>query len=144
MTNAQKKLVNDLRGLGQGYKQIAATLGISANTIKSYCRRGNLARHDASKETESKENKDICKQCGTALQQPPGLKHKTFCSVECRVRWWSKNRNQSNGKSSVLKRCASCGTVFRSQASADRKFCGHACFFTARYGKEEPHDARTV
>jgi hypothetical protein len=144
VTNAQKKLAGDLRAAGQSYKQIAATLGISINTIKSFCRRGNLARHDASKETESKRSKDTCKQCETCLPQHPGLKHRTFCSAECRVRWWSKNRSRSNGRASVLKRCAQCGSVFRSQASANRKFCGHACFVTARYRKEARHDARTV
>ena len=145
MTNAQKQLVTDLRAVGQGYKQIAATLGVSANTIKSYCQRSNLTGHDAPKETEIKEKtNEACKQCGTPLQQQSGLKHRTFCSVECRVRWWSKNRNQSDGNASVLKRCEQCGSVFRSHASAKRKFCCHACFIMARYGKEARHDARTV
>ena len=144
MTNAQRKLVRDLRTAGQGYKSIAATLGISASTIKSFCRRGNVAKHDVSKESEIAGNKDKCKQCGCPLPQHGGLKHRSFCSTDCRVRWWSKNRSQLNGKSSVLKHCACCGSVFRSQVSANRKFCSHACFIITRYGKERPRDARTV
>jgi len=150
VTNAQKLLVGDMRAAGQGYKQIAATLGISANTIKSYCYRGNLTRHDASKETgikeinAIKENKEICKQCGVVLLQRSGLKQRTFCSAECRVRWWSKNRNQLDGASTVLKRCERCGAPFRSQLSAKRKYCGHACYVLAHYGKEARHDAGAV
>ena len=140
MTNAQKKLINDLRAAGQGYKQIAATLGISVNTVKSFCRRDNLTTHDASKETEIKENKDKCKYCKKDLRQYPSLMPRIFCSVECRTRWWSKNRNRSNGKSYVLKRCSQCDSMFRSQASAQRKYCCHACFIKARYGEEARHD----
>ena len=42
MTDAQKENIRYLRGEGLGYRAIAARLGISENTVKSFCRRNNL------------------------------------------------------------------------------------------------------
>ena len=42
MTTAQKQRIEYLRGKGDSYAAIAADLGISENTIKSYCRRNNI------------------------------------------------------------------------------------------------------
>ena len=42
MTTAQKQLIEFLRGKGESCAAIADDLGISENTIKSYCRRNNM------------------------------------------------------------------------------------------------------
>lgn len=42
MTDAQKENIRYLRGEGLGYRAIAARLGISENTVKSFCRRNDL------------------------------------------------------------------------------------------------------
>lgn len=39
MTDAQKENIRYLRGEGLGYRAIASRLGISENTVKSFCRR---------------------------------------------------------------------------------------------------------
>lgn len=48
MTDNQKAQIIKLRVAGNGYGKIARTLGISLNTVKSFCRRndinGNIAR----------------------------------------------------------------------------------------------------
>ena len=139
MTDTQKKLIVGMRTSGQGYKQIAETLGISANTIKSYCQRSGLTGGKVSNDDHIIEKKDTCKQCGAALAQRPNIKSKTFCSNECRIRWWSKNRNQSAGASTVAKCCAHCGLVFQSQVSAKRKYCCLACFIAAHQRKGDQH-----
>ena len=43
MTNEQKIQIAEMRKLGLGYIKIARNLGISENTVKSFCRRNNLA-----------------------------------------------------------------------------------------------------
>ena len=43
MTDDQKQKIIALRRDGAGYGQIAATIGISINTVKSFCRRHSLA-----------------------------------------------------------------------------------------------------
>jgi uncharacterized protein YjcR len=42
MTSFQKEQIHRMRSAGMGYAKIAASLGVSENTIKSYCRRNNL------------------------------------------------------------------------------------------------------
>ena len=137
MNDTQKRCAIEMRAAGRGYKQIAETLDISVNTIKSYCQRAGLTEHKAANDDPAEEQKDTCKHCGVALWQCPNMKPKTFCSDECRIRWWSKHRNQSGGASTVEKRCAHCGRVFRSQVSAKRKYCRLACFIAN--GKQEDH-----
>ena len=39
MTQGQKEQIDTLREQGNGYKRIAGILGVSVNTIASYCRR---------------------------------------------------------------------------------------------------------
>ena len=43
MTEEQKTKIQQLRQRGMGYIRIAQALGISENTIKSFCRRNRLA-----------------------------------------------------------------------------------------------------
>ncbi|MCD8003201.1 MAG: hypothetical protein LUG88_04735 [Clostridia bacterium] len=39
MTNEQKMIISSLRAEGMGYSSIARKVGISENTVKSFCRR---------------------------------------------------------------------------------------------------------
>ena len=49
MTEEQKEQIKDLRGKGEGYKKIAQYIGLSENTVKSFCRRMNAAKPEAVK-----------------------------------------------------------------------------------------------
>ena len=44
MTESQKQQIISFRRQGIGYLKIAQELGISQNTVKSYCRRNNLTK----------------------------------------------------------------------------------------------------
>ena len=46
MTNEQKLQIARLRRDGYGYVKIAQILGISNNTVKSFCRRNHLTGKD--------------------------------------------------------------------------------------------------
>ena len=48
MTNEQKARITTLRHDGIGYATIAAMLGISKETVKSFCRRNALTGNTAS------------------------------------------------------------------------------------------------
>ncbi len=78
MQPLQKHQIIALRRDGTGYGQIASTVGISINTVKSFCRRHDLT----GKKTDS-----VCEQCGRPVLQQPGRKHKRFCSDACRNKW---------------------------------------------------------
>lgn len=44
MTDEQKLDIISMRRAGAGYGKIASTIGISINTVKSFCRRHSLGK----------------------------------------------------------------------------------------------------
>ncbi len=72
MTDAQKEQVRYLRCEGLGYGAIATRLGISENTVKSFCRRNNLTG------VASKEPVVVCRNCGRPLPQYPKRNSENF------------------------------------------------------------------
>ena len=91
MTNEQKMMIISLRNEGLGYRRVAGRLGISENTVKSFCRRYKGDEPEA-------PVPGTCKCCGAPVTQTPGRKEKKFCSDECRVKWWNANPDQVNRK----------------------------------------------
>lgn len=84
MTEEQKSQIKAFRNNGLGYKLIAKELGISVNSVKSFCRRNE--HYDTPKDETPR-----CEQCGKALQNIPGQKKKRFCSDRCRQTWWNSH-----------------------------------------------------
>ena len=144
MTGYQKQAIQELRVRGLSYSQIAESLGLSANTVKSFCRRNPVDANDASKETGNEEKKQFCKQCGQKLKHKDKAKPKTFCRDACRRAWWNNHRDQMNRKAVYRVICAHCGTAFESYGNEHRKYCTHACYILDRFGKENSHDQRAV
>ncbi len=74
MTDAQKKMIAKMRGLGAGYTEVAKQLDLPVGTIKTYCRRNGLTgdRRDTQLKKKSKNTREndlidrqrIC--CGVA------------------------------------------------------------------------------
>jgi len=129
MTTVQKNEIARLRGKGIGYIKIAAALGISENTVKSYCRRNNLASGVAA-HTDNPIS-DRCRQCGEALsksRQPT----KRFCSDKCRMAWWKAHPEAVNRKAVYQFTCACCGQPFEAYGNAKRRYCSRACFGATR------------
>lgn len=73
MTALQKERIALLRSQGDSYARIADTLGISENTVKSYCRRNNIG---VAIKQEQPNPRDVCANCGCPLVHTPGSKHK--------------------------------------------------------------------
>ena len=91
MTNGEKMLIAQQRRQGVGYTEIARKLGMSVNTVKSYCQRNGIK--PAGKTAVKSDS--TCRQCGNTLQQIPGKKKKQFCSDACRMHWWHDHREMS-------------------------------------------------
>lgn len=85
MTNEQRMIVSALRAQGMGYGAIARKVGISENTVKSFCRRN--AQKEDKPVTGADEHQCLC--CGTPVAQNAGRKEKKFCSDKCRNKWWN-------------------------------------------------------
>jgi endogenous inhibitor of DNA gyrase (YacG/DUF329 family) len=134
MTNLQKQRIAELRGQGIGYARIAESLGISENTVKSYCQRNNLGGNMAVA-TQPADGQTFCRRCGKALTQSPGKKPIKFCSVECRAAWWKAHPDRLNKKALYRVTCSACGAEFTAYGNAKRKYCSHACYVAGRFGK---------
>lgn len=133
MTNAEKTKIEQMRKEGMGYSRIAKALGLSDNTVKSFCRRNNLT----GVYEEPKELPDgvrLCKCCGAQIKQTEGRKEKKFCSDTCRAKWWNTHLDQVKRKAIYEYECAYCKKPFTAYGNAHRKYCSHKCYLADRFG----------
>ena len=70
MTNREKLLITQQRRQGLGHTEIALKLGMSVNTVKSFCQRNGIKPICKSAGTGN----DTCRQCGSTLEHTPGKK----------------------------------------------------------------------
>lgn len=127
MTDEQKLGIISMRRAGAGYGKIASTIGISINTVKSFCRRHSLGK---------KVNESVCEQCGNPIEQQPGRKRKRFCCDLCRNRWWNKHLELVQRKAMYVIICMNCGKKFTVYGNQHRKFCSHTCYIEYRFGRK--------
>jgi endogenous inhibitor of DNA gyrase (YacG/DUF329 family) len=127
MTNEQRLLVTSLRRDGKGYGTIAKEVGLSINTVKSFCQRQKA--NEVQTETES-----VCLNCGRELVQTPGRKAKKFCCDECRTAWWNSHLDLVQRKAVYEYTCPTCGKKFSVYGDAKRKYCSHGCYIKDRFG----------
>ena len=110
MTTQEKQMIASLSENGLGYRKIAAQIGISENTVKSYLKRMTAA--DDQKEPDQPAAVFSCPQCGEEIRQIPGRKTKRFCSDSCRYKWWNSHPNQLQRESLRESTCPVCGKTF--------------------------------
>lgn len=127
MTNEQKKQLISLRRSGAGYGKIGQIIGISINTVKSFCRRHALT-------TEIKAF--VCDQCKNPVEQNIGRKRKRFCCDACRNKWWNSHLELVKRKAIYSFTCQNCGKQFSVYGNNHRKFCCHDCYIEYRFGGE--------
>ena len=132
MTKEEKNRIADLREQGLGYTKIAQVLGISVNTIKSYCRRNPSPKQIPERIVQSEH---VCKNCGVVVPQNPGRKEKQFCCDKCRNQWWNSHLDQVNRKAYRNVTCLHCGKVFTAYGKKERKYCSVNCYNEDRVGR---------
>jgi endogenous inhibitor of DNA gyrase (YacG/DUF329 family) len=126
MNEKQKTHIQDMRCQGVGYAKIAAALGISENTVKSYCRRNGLGGVASAAPDADAGGRSYCIQCGIPLVQTAGAKRKRFCSDRCRISWW--NAHPEKLKSAREFVCQTCAKTFKSYGKRERKYCSRSCY----------------
>lgn len=134
MTDAQKIQIGKLRGAGLGYKKIAEQMGLSENTVKTYCRRHGLGGNMTHLQTVVQFEKHHCLCCGTPVQQTPGRKEKKFCSDSCRNKWWNSHLDKVERKANYEFVCPHCKKPFIAYGNKNRKYCSHECYIADRFG----------
>lgn len=107
-----------------GYGSIANQLGLSINTVKSFCRRHSLAAPP----TDS-----ICEQCGRPIAQNPGRKRKLFGCDACRNKWWNSHFDLVKRKTVYTFTCPTCGKELTVYGNSRQKFCSHAYYIAYRF-----------
>ncbi len=125
MTEAEKNQITEFRDKGFGYKKIAQTMGISINTVKSFCKKLEYVAAETSITQ--------CLQCGADISQVAGRKEKKFCSDKCRMNWWNSHQDQVKRKAIYEFICPTCGTHFTAYGNSHRKYCSCKCYIIARY-----------
>lgn len=131
MTEEQKSRIHLLRERGLGYIRVAQALGISENTVKSYCRRNHIKL--GTRVVSSGKINSSCAYCGQEIQQIPKRKKRKFCSDECRKAYWQANVAKIKRNSAVRNVCPVCGKVFKDYVQKNRKYCSHECYIVGRY-----------
>ena len=134
VTQQQKEQISKLRANGASFGKIASTLGISINTIKSYCKR-NPILSEVVPAPKAVIHADRCLQCNATLEQSSGHRQKRFCSPKCRIAWWAAHPEQMTRKKLFSVECQHCGGVFMQYGSRPRKFCSRGCYLAHRYGQ---------
>ncbi len=140
MTKEQKLLIKKLRadGYGYGYNRVANALGVSVNTVKSFCRRnkltGTAAVEKLKEQVSAGEGKHLCMFCGGSVEQNQGRKEKKFCSDKCRMKWWNNNLDKVKRKAMYDYICPNCGKPFTVYGNSHRKYCSHECYVSDRFG----------
>ena len=129
MNAEQKDQIRQLHSRGLGYKKIAAQLGLSVNTVASFCKR-----------QRGSESCPHCPQCGRSVVQTPHRKPKRFCSTQCHNTWWNHHAVSGDGK--LQQRCPICKEPFFAYPSSCRKYCSRLCY--GKYRKEMAHGKRTL
>ncbi len=156
MTDEQKRLTLQQRDDGKTYTAIAAELGLSSNTVKSFCARSGIQKTTMMKtsvktlpmehqtgatvEEPSKAgllmqlDHSVCRQCGADLHLRNENQMKRFCSERCRQKWWRAHPGLITEKASVSV-CAACGHAFKNNGNHARRYCSRACYLRSRFGE---------
>ncbi len=140
MTDKQKLKIYKMRLEGLSYSQIALSLSISKNTIKSYCQKHGLGK---SVKNHKKETITQCKYCNKPLIQNTKHKQRKFCSTKCKTKWFNQHRNVLRSQATKIFTCKNCNQSFVCYANSNRKYCCHNCYITSRFGKVE-YESRNV
>ena len=130
MTEKQKEKITRFRRMGRSYAFVGNELGISKDTVKSFCRRNSLASADIS----VIDGTDRCRECGRKIEQRPKKKKQIFCCKACREKWWAQHPEQVRRRAVYEFTCANCGKPFTAYGNRRRKYCSHECYIADRFG----------
>ena len=135
MTEIQRTQIAILRAAGLGYGKIAQQLGMSLNTVKSYCRRKGVNGDVPVEVTPVLSGETtLCENCGSTIQQISKQKKKRFCCDTCRNQWWNSHLDQVKRKAVYDFTCPHCGKIFHVYGDNRRKYCSHECYIADRFG----------
>ena len=138
MTENQKTQIRTLRQQGLGYQAIGSMLGLTRDSVRSYCKNHGLQGIPMVMELNIKERikaGEVCAQCYGQIEKAKTGRPKRFCSEECRRMYWKDHRmegNRSKGATYIME-CKYCHKTFESYGNRNRKYCCHQHYVLDRY-----------
>ena len=124
MTTNEKEQILTLQSQGLGYTKISEIVGLPANSIKTFLRRAEIKRSEATAER--------CLCCQKPIKQTPHHRKKRFCSAVCRMRWWNANQQLVKRNAYYDFVCPYCGKAFTAYGNDHRVYCSRKCYADAR------------
>ena len=134
MTTDEKNRIVNMRRDGRSLTEIADALGLSRNTVKSFCRRNGLTVDMPELIITDEPCEKPCQFCGQPVMQSPGRREKKFCSDTCRTKFWNAHIGKIKRDAMQEYRCPACGGIFYAYDNRHRKYCSHECYIEARFG----------
>ena len=123
-----------MRTARKSYADISRILGIKESTVRTYCSRNGFTDKELPAAPSQEPTAEVCRNCGTPLNQIPKQKPKQFCSNACRYDWWSKNRELYSHTAYYTAHCNNCEKEFIAYGNKKRKYCCHQCYIKDRFG----------
>lgn len=142
MTDLQRRQIRELRMKGVGYRAIAAVLGLSRDSVRSFCKNAHLeglAKELKANMKEKTANGQVCLCCGKQLKQPASGRRRKFCSDECRRRWWGEHVSCIDRRATAYYEatCIYCGKTFKAYGNNHRRYCSQECYVRDRFWRKE-------
>ena len=133
MDEIQRQKIRKLRSQGYGYLRISSLLEISPNTIRSFCKRENIAGYiKTGEQLRGKDNLQVCKQCGKKFYQIAGRKNKIFCSDSCCKVYWTLHKDKQRRLIPQKYNCIVCNKEYFEYPSRNRKYCSRECYYISK------------
>lgn len=133
MNEIHRQKIKKLRDLGYGYLRISEQLGISPNTIRSFCKKENIAGYiKVGEQLKGKDNLVECKQCNKKFYQIAGRKKKVFCSSACCSVYWTIHKDKQRRLVPQKYQCLICGKEYYEYPLRKRKFCSRECYYISK------------
>ena len=142
VTDEQRQKIKELRLNGIGYKAIGTTLGLSRDSVRSYCKRHGLDGDYAVVSLNHKEKINqhvVCTQCQKRIKQQKKGRTRQFCSDACRRLWWKENQQERKMNTTAIYHytCVYCKETFSVYGNKKRKYCSHNCYIKDRFWRDE-------
>lgn len=138
MTKEQRKQIYLLRKFGLGYQAIGKAVGLSRDSVRSYCKSHGMAGVTGiSDEVRKKiKNGELCLFCAGKISQSKTGRPAKFCCDQCRREYWKIHRNEGkhSEKATYTMECKFCHRIFEVYGNKGRKYCSHRHYIYDRYG----------
>lgn len=138
MTNEQRKQIYLLRKSGLGYQAIGKAIGLSRDSVRSFCRSHGMSGVTGISEDIRRRIKsgELCMYCAGKIKKAETGRPAKFCCDECRRAYWKIHRNEGKHsmKATYTMECKYCHQIFESYGNKHRKYCCHEHYIYDRFG----------